>query len=298
MRITNRLGLPEPFVAAARGDGRHAPRPKSYSVTQMSKGVRQVLLERRHADELEQDAADMVWAVFGTAVHSIFESAAETDTQIKEGFVSADMPDGYTLTGIFDLYDDATGTVTDWKTASVWKAVYDEWEDYRAQLLSYCWILRQMGFEARRGQIVALLKDHSKTKAKTDRSYPQHPVFVREFDFTEEEIEARGEWLRGRFAEIERAEQLPDDELPLCTSEERWTKPTKFAVMKKGRKSAVRLYDDKGDAHQRAAMENGHKEGPYYVEERPGTDGRCPDYCAAAPFCAYWRERYGEQNEG
>lgn len=296
MKITNRLNLPEPFVAAAKGDGRHAPRPKSYSVTQMNKGVRQVLLERRHSDELEQDAADMVWAVFGTAVHSIFERAAETDTQIKEGFVSADMPNGYTLTGIFDLYDDATGTVTDWKTASVWKAVYDEWDDYRAQLLAYCWILRQMGFKARRGQIVALLKDHSKTKAKTDRSYPQHPVCVKTFDFTDDEIEGCGERLRERFAEIERAEQLPDDELPLCTPEERWAKPTKWAVMKKGRKSAVRLYEDKGDAHQRAAMENGHKDGPYYVEERPGADGRCADYCAAAPFCRYWRERYGVES--
>lgn len=292
MRITNKLNLPEPFVAAAKGDGRHAPKPKTYSVTQMLKGVRQVLLERRHADELEQDAADMVWAVFGTAVHSILEGGSETDSQIKEGFVSADMPDGYALTGIFDLYDDATGTVTDWKTASVWKAIYDEWDDYRRQLLAYCWILRQMGFEAKRGQIVALLKDHSKAKAKFDHTYPQHPVFVKEFDFTDEEVEACGEWLRGRFAEIAAAEGLPDDELPLCTDEERWAKPAKWAVMKKGRKTAVRLYDSESDASERAASENKGSDGPYYVEERPGTDGRCPDYCAAAPFCPYWRERY------
>lgn len=296
MKITNKLNLPAPFVEAAKGDGRHDPKPKTYSVTQMNKGIRQVLLERRHADEIEQDASEMVWAIFGTAVHSIFEAAAETDTQIKEGFVKADMPHGYTLTGIFDLYDDATGTVTDWKTASVWKAVYDEWDDYRDQLLTYCWILRNMGFEARRGQIVALLKDHSKSKAKYDRDYPQHPVYVKTFDFTDDQIDARGLWLRERFAEIEEREKMTDDELPLCSPEERWAKPTKWAVMKKGRKSAIRLYDNQHDAEVRARTENTTgATAPYYVEERPGIDGRCPDYCAAAPFCSYYREKYSEK---
>lgn len=294
MQITNNLGLPQQFVDAASGDGRHSPKPKTYSVTQMLKGVRQVILERRHADEIEQDAADMVWSVFGTAVHSILEKGSETETQIKEGFISADMPEGYTLTGIFDMYDDATGTVTDWKTASVWKAIYDEWDDYRKQLLAYCWILRQMGFDAKRGQIVALMKDHSKSKAKRDHTYPQHPVFVKTFDFTEEEIEACGEWLRGRFAEIMAAEKVDDDSLPLCTDEERWAKPTKWAVMKKGRKTAIKLYDSEAEASERAAAENNGADGPFYVEERKGTDGRCPDYCAAAPFCSYYRKVYGE----
>lgn len=297
MRITNELNLPEPFVQAAAGDGRHHPRPKTYSVTQMLKGVKQVVLERRHGDEMEADASEYVWAVFGTAVHTVLERAQETPDQLKEGYVELDMGDGYTLTGIFDLYDDATGTVTDYKTTSTWKVVYDEWDDYRQQLLIYALILREMGFDARRGQVVALLKDHSKTKAKHERGYPKHPVFVKSFDFTDEDFERCRRFLQERFAELAAAEGMGDDEIPPCTPEERWAKPGQWAVMRRDRKRAVRLYEDKGDAYQRAAGENracGRE--LYYVEERPSRDGRCPEYCSAAPWCSYYREKYGEDS--
>ena len=297
MRITNELGLPEPFVQAAAGDGRHAPRPKTYSVTQMMKGVKQVVLERRHGDEMEEDASAYVWAVFGTAVHKVLEDATEAPYQLKEGFVEMDMGDGYRLTGIFDLYDDATGTVTDYKSTSVWKVVKGEWDDYRRQLLIYALILRKMGFDARRGQVVALLKDHSKTKAKHERGYPKHPVFVKEFEFTDEDFERCERFLRERFAELAAAEGMGDDEIPPCTPEERWARPDQWAVMRRDRKRAVRLYEDKGDAYQRAAGENrACGRDLYYVEERPGADGRCPEYCSAAPWCSYFRERYGENS--
>lgn len=297
MRITNELGLPEPFVQAAAGDGRHAPRPKTYSVTQMLKGVKQVTLERRHGDDMEADAADFVWAVFGTAIHKVLEDATETPDQLKEGFVELDMGDGYRLTGIFDLYDDATGTVTDYKSTSVWKVVRGEWDDYRRQLLIYALILRKMGFDARRGQVVALLKDHSKAKARFERGYPKHPVFVKTFDFTGEDFERCERFLRERFAELAAAEGMGDDEIPPCTAEERWSRPDQWAVMKRDRKRAVRLYEDKGDAYQRAAGENrACGRDLYYVEERPGADGRCPEYCSAAPWCSYFRERYGENS--
>lgn len=295
VRVTNALGLPEPFVQAAVGDGRHVPRPKTYSVTQMLKGVRQVILERRHGDDIEVDAADSVWAVFGTAIHKVLEESMETPDQLKEGFVELDMGDGYRMTGIFDLYDDATGTVIDYKSTSVWKAVKGELDDYRQQLLIYALILRKMGFEARRGQVVALLKDHSKAKARHERGYPKHPVHVETFDFADEDFERCETFLRERFAELAAAEGMADDEIPVCAPEERWARPDQWAVMRRDRKRAVRLYDDKGDAHQRAAGENRSCGCDlYYVEERPGTDGRCPEYCSAAPFCSYWRERYGE----
>lgn len=285
--ITNKLGLPEPFVDACRSN--YGYKPKRYSVTSLLKGTRQAILERRHVDEIEQDAADQVWAVFGSAVHKILEQAQETDTQLKENWISAELPNGYTVSGIFDLYDDSTGTVTDYKTATVWKVIYDDWDDYCKQLLIYVWILRQMGFDAKRGEIVALLKDHSKSKAKHEKGYPPYPVVRKVFDFTEEDIEGIGWWLKLKFQEIEKAEQLADDQLPLCTPSQRWYKPGKFAVMKKGRKRAIKLYDDRAQADIHALEIGG------YVEERPGIDGRCLEYCSAAPFCAYYQEHYGKE---
>lgn len=283
MVITNELGLPQPFVDAVTSEYRY--KPKRYSVTSVLNGTREVILQRRHADEITSDVSDMVWMIFGTAVHSVLEQSHETNTQLKENWVSMDMPNGYTLSGIFDLYDDATGTVTDWKTASVWKVIMNEWDDYRRQTLMYVCILRSMGFDARRGEIVALLKDHSKSKAEHDRSYPQHPVYSIGWDFTDDDVADMMAWLDRRFEEIEEAEKLPDDELPLCTDEERWHRPDKWALMKRGRKSAVRLYDC-----EKAALEACESNGKgFFVEHRRGEDVKCEKYCSVCAFCDYYR---------
>ena len=289
MIITNEMNLPAPFVDAATSD--HKYTPKRYSVTAVMKGVRESILQRRHDSEIEQDASDMVWAIFGTAVHSILENSQETADQLKENWFSVDMGDGYELSGIFDLYDDSTGTVTDYKTATAWKVVFGEFDDWKRQTLCYVWMLRQIGFDAKRGEIVAMLKDHSKTKAKADRTYPQHPVYRIGWDFSESEIAECGEWLRRRFEEIKAAEQMTDEELPMCSEEERWHKADKWAVMKEGRKSAVKLYDSEEEASERAESE-GEK---FYVEHRPGDDPKCRDYCAACEFCAHYRELVGEK---
>lgn len=292
MIITNTLNLPQPFVDAASRD--YSYKPRRYSATALLKGVRQCILERRHDDEIEQDVADQVWAIFGTAVHSILENATETDTQIKENKLVVDMPDGYQLSGIFDLYDDATGTVTDYKTASVWKVNFGqndpkEFEDWRRQLLIYCWMLRQIGFDAKRGEIVAMLKDHNKRKAKLGE-HPAHPVYRIAWDFTEAEMDECGEWLKARFAEIEAAERLPDDQLPMCTKGERWGKDDKWAVRKDGSKRAARLHASMAEAIADAQARSERDGKSYEVEYRPGKDARCLDYCPACEFCDHYRK--------
>ena len=283
MRITNNMSLPQPFVSAVERDYEY--KDKRYSATAVMKGVREAILQRRHDSEIECDAADMVWAIFGTAVHSILEQGEGTSSQVKETKLVVPMQNGYALSGVFDLYDEETGTVTDYKTASVWKVKFGEFDDWRTQTLIYCWMLRQLGHEASRGDVVALLKDHSKTKAKIGE-HPPTPVFKIGWDFSDGDFDDIGRWLEARFEEIERCEGLPDEELPLCSDDERWHKPGKYAVMKKGRKSAVKLYDDKDEAEVRAEIEGSG----YYVESRPGEDRKCAEYCSAAPFCSHYRE--------
>ena len=294
MRITNKLGLPQPFVDAATSE--YAYKPKRYSVTAVLKGTREAILQRRHDDEIEQDASDMVWAIFGTAVHSILENAQETASQIKENKLVVEMPNGYELSGIFDLYDDATKTVTDYKTASVWKVQFGDFSDWRRQVLAYCWMLRRIGFDASRGEVVALLKDHSKAQAAIGK-HPEHPVKRISWEFGPRDFDEIGQYLVGKFAQIEACEQLPDDQLPLCSDAERWSRGEAYAVMKKGVQKARKLFkaEEYGEAAEYKAREfaavNG---GGLYVEHRPGEDAKCIGYCSAAPFCGYWRERYGE----
>lgn len=283
MIIANKLDLPRPFVSAVESE--HTYTPKRYSVTSLLKGTREAILQRRHDDEIESDVADMAWLIFGTAVHSVLENAQETSTQLKENKIVVPLPNGYEVSGIFDLYDDATGTVTDYKTASVWKVTFNDWEDYRKQTLAYCWLLRQIGFDAHRGEVVALLKDHSKSKAEHESGYPKYPIYRIGWDFTEADISGMGEFLDAKLREIEKAEKLPDDQLPICTKEERWGKDDTWAVKKKGNKRAAKVHQDEESARKHAAFMEEQQGCAYEVEYRPGEDSKCLKYCSAREFC-------------
>jgi hypothetical protein len=257
--------------------------PNEYRVTSLLKGVRETILERRHDSEIERDVSDMVWLLFGSAVHGILEKHQENDEELKEERIKISFG-GYLLSGQFDLYNDETKIVTDYKTASVWKVIYGDFSDWRRQLLVYSFMLRQIGFDAQGGQIVAFLKDHSKRDAKQKAGYPPFPVEVVRFSFTKEDFIECEQWLTKRFAEIEAAEKLPDDELPLCTPEERFNSGNKYAVMKKGRKTALRVLDTKEEAEEWIRNNGGD-----YLEKRPGEDKKCADYCAVNQFCNYFK---------
>lgn len=283
MKLTNKLNLPTPFVDAVNQEYRY--KDKQYSVTSLLKGTCQTILERRHQDNIEQDVADMVWMIFGSAVHSLLEHSREEQHQLKENHLTVPVGD-YILSGIFDLYDEKEKKVTDYKTGTVWKVIYDEFDDYRKQLLMYAWMLQKIGFECDNGEIVMFLKDHSKTKAVTDPDYPEYPVYTKSYHFAEKDFADIEAYIKGKFAEISRAEILPDDQLPTCSEEERWHKDDKFAVMKQGRKTAVKLFTDQDEAQERA---NELGKG-YFVEFRPGEDGKCEKYCPVNKYCPFYQK--------
>lgn len=291
MKITNKLNLPTPLVDAVSKE--HKYTPKQYSVTALLKGPCQVILERRHDEEIEQDVSEMIWMIFGTAVHSILEQSKETVDQLKENKIVIDILQDYKLSGIFDLYDDKTGTVTDYKTASVNKVLYNDWDDYRRQTLIYCWMLRQIGFNAHRGEVVAMLKDQSKAKALQGGNYPQHPVYRIGWDFTDTEFAEIEEWIKRRFEELSDCEQMDDTDLPSCTPAERWHKDDTWAIMKKGRKSAVKVCNTEGDAQ--AYMDNKMLDPKvHHIEKREGADNRCDNYCNVNKWCPYYRSKHAE----
>lgn len=286
--ITNKLNLPQPFVDAATSD--HKYKPHRYSVTEVLGGTCEAILKRRHAGEGEEDVADSVWRILGSAVHKILEEAESTESQLQENWFSVPIGDnGYALSGIFDLYDGDTHAVTDWKTCATWKIIFGDFEDWRKQTLMYCWMLRKLGLEAERGEIVAIMRDHSIRKARTEKGYPPHPVYKIGWDFTDEDFDQIESDIMWWFSEVSHEETVEDAYLEPCSPEQRWHKSDKWAVKKKGRKTAIRVYDLKQDAYQRAAGENRQagKDGLFYVEYRPGEDTKCESYCSVAEFCPY-----------
>lgn len=280
MTVTNKLHLPEAFVKAVSVE-RHN-KVGHYSATTLNKGAKEIILSDRHFDEFTVDAADNVWAVFGTAVHAILEQSNDGNFHEEKFDIAVSKS---RVTGVVDSYDMERGIINDWKTASVWKVMKADFSDWYKQGMTYAWLLKQNGLDVRHCRFIALLKDHSKTKAKTDHTYPQSPVFVYEFEVTPEEMEQTGIRITAKVKDIEAAELMGDDDIEPCTAEERWADGDKYAVMKNGRKTAVRVFDTQADADACAGeLGNAH-----YVEHRPAQSRKCADYCLCKDFCSFYR---------
>ena len=284
--LTNEMGLPQPFVDAATSDHRY--KKHRYSVTEVLGGTCEAVLKRRHQGEGDSDVADYVWAIFGSAVHKILEQAQETDSQLKENWLSVPVGiEDYELSGIFDLYDDSTGTVTDYKTAGTIKWQKQDFEDYRRQTLAYCWMLRKSGFDAKNGEIVMLLRDWSKSKARFEKDYPKRQVQKVSWSFDNSDFMEIEKHITRWFENVAQQETIPDDSLEPCSQEQRWHRDDKWAVIKDGVKRATRVLDSEKSAEAlRADLEK--KSGKrYHIEFRRGEDVKCEMYCSVSEFCPF-----------
>lgn len=281
MITTNNLGLPEAFVKAV-SNVRHN-KQGSLSATTLLQGTKQIVLFDRHFDELEQDAADLVWATFGTAYHSIMEK--QEDDSFKEEYFETDVAN-WKVTGRVDRYDLENEILEDWKTASVWKVIYKSFDDWKAQGLTYAWLMKKAGLNVKKCRFVALLKDHSKKDAKIKADYPQKPVYIYEFAVTEQDLAETEKRIVSKIENINQAYKLGDDDIEPCSPEERWETAPKFAVMKPGRKTALRVFEIRADADLFLL----DQPDGCYVEERKGECKKCLDYCPCKDFCNFYKQ--------
>lgn len=289
--------MPEAIVDAVRNDP-YSRGPSDISVTQLIAPPRKVELERRHSHEIVEDASDRIWALLGQAAHSVLQRAKQDALTEERLFASVA---GWTVSGAFDtlaLMEIAPGLwdLSDYKITSVW-AVKDgakiEWEQ---QLNCLAQLLRRHTFDVGRLRIIAILRDWSKLEAKRSPDYPQRQVVVLDVPlWTPEKAEA---YLAER-VRIHRAAREAG-ELPDCTPEERWARPTVWAVTKAGNKRATSLHHSEIEAQIEAEkLRMTAKRGSdYVVTKRPGESARCASYCAAAPFCDQWKRIQAEQADG
>lgn len=286
MTTTNEMHMPQAFVNFV-SNVRHNPQG-TLSATTLLQGDKQIVLYDRHFEELTQDAADLVWATFGTAVHSIMEKQ-DDDAFKEEAF---EVPVGnWKVTGRVDRYDMEHEILEDWKTASVWKVIYGDFKDWRAQGLTYAWLMKQNGLNVKKCRFVALLKDHSKTDAKRKSDYPQKPVFIYEFDVTDADLAETEKRIKAKIESVTRAYKLGDDDIAPCSEEERWATAPKYAVMKEGRKTAVKVCNSMDEAQALLTSAD------YRVEIRPGESKKCADYCPCAEFCNFYHENVKKPEE-
>jgi hypothetical protein len=284
--LTNQSNLPSSIYRAVSNDPYNAG-DSDITVTALIKPPHMRRLELLHKDEIVEDAADRIFSLLGSAVHTILERAAMDHCIVEKRFWVERL--GWKISGQVDLIDPTEGLLADFKVTSKFVVQGGIKPEHQQQLALNKLLAEENGITGiKRLEIVAVLRDWSKMKMMREKDYPKSQIAViRSPIWPKEAAEA---FL------IERIKAHQDPNPPLCTPEERWQRGEKFAVMKKGAKRAVKLYDDAKDAANHVAtLPSGAK-----VETRPSEPIRCAHYCNVAQFCSFgkqWLNRKPETEE-
>lgn len=280
MRVTNLLGLPEAIVEAIRNDD-YRRGECELSVTQLIAPPRQVELVRQHEHEIEEDAADRIWLLMGKIAHGILERAEPGNAALTEERLFVDI-DGWRISGAFDHLalspsGDDVWRMSDYKVTSVWSAKHGaDKAEWVQQLNCYAYMARLHSFTVGEVEIVAICRDWRLNDARkhANDGYPQHQVARIKLPLWPSRV--THEFMEERV----RLHRAAREELPFCTTDERWMRKESYALMKEGRKSAVRVFTSWKDAADAAQADPKLR-----VEKRPGIAMRCQDYCSVVEFC-------------
>jgi hypothetical protein len=213
VRLTNQYGAPEQFLRAVQND-EYSRGDASFSATGLIRPPQMARLEEEHADKISADVADHVYMLLGTGVHAIMEKAAPDGSLVEKRWYAEML--GYKISGAIDLYHD--GHITDYKVTGTYsvKSPKVEWEQ---QLNIYAWLLRQNDMPVRSLTIVAICRDHMKSKVGT-KNYPDSPIVPIDIPV----------WLPNVAEDFvrSRVELHTSQDVVPCTDEERWARGNRY----------------------------------------------------------------------
>lgn len=282
MQFTNRHNVPSAIVNNVLND-EYSKGDADISVTQLLNSPRIVLLQRVNDDKMVADVVDRLPSVLGTAMHKVLEKGANPGEIVEERFFYEIL--GWTVSGAVDLQipkADGTWEINDYKLTSVYSVMSEKWE-WTAQLNMYAYLMRMAtGRRATTLKIVAVLKDWNRRQGAFKPDYPDAPIVMVDVevwsdDQQEEYIRQRVDLHQSNMKHLDNGRAVDH-----CTDEERWVRGEKYAVMKKGRKSAVKLFDKEEDANGWIEQQDE----AFTIEHRPGEPVRCAgNYCGVAQWC-------------
>jgi hypothetical protein len=283
MKITNRHNLPETIVNVLSRPT-YTKGGANLSATEILNSPRIVQLKRLHDAELEQDASDMVWAIFGTAIHAVLEHG-KNDNHIVEERLHA-VVDGWSISGAIDLQvvEDDGIIVSDYKTTSAW-AVMNEKIEWEQQLNIYAWLVETVKQRPVKGlNIVAIIRDWSRKDMR--ENYPPAPL--QEINIKLWTYAERTWFIRDRIEQHAAAlfAVETNDDLPECTPEQMWEKPMMWAVKKVGGIRAKNVCYTEEEANEKLELAGKN----HFIEVRPGERTRCANYCSVKDFCGQWNK--------
>jgi len=262
--------------------------PGVISVTSLIKPPQLYSLEIVHGDEIVEDVSDRIWALLGSAVHSVLERAQVDNVLQEEELRTTAL--GWTVTGRPDLYEEP-GLLSDWKVTSVYaflNGVKVEWEQ---QVNLYAWLYGLHGFPVEEARILAILRDWTKAKANGTH-YP--PAAALALPVTLWPVELQEQFVLERVL-LHKAVIEGLTPPPPCTPQERWRRPTTYAVTKFGNKRAARVLETLTEADAWRLEQS--KPSDFNIEQRRGASVRCEGYCDVARWCPQFQMMRQERDD-
>lgn len=291
MILTNKHNLPQTFVNVIERPT-YSKGKAHLSATEIINSPQIVTLKHKHWDEIEVDASEMVWSLFGSAVHGILEHGKGKNHIVEERMHIT--LDGWNLSGAIDLQEideDGCIHIRDYKVTGAW-SVRNEKQDWHDQLNVYAWLVEKVkGKKVKSLQIIAIIRDWAAREAAAKEDYPQAPIAT--IDIPLWDMEKREAFVMERLNLHATAyfESDSGGELPPCTPEEMWEKPTSYAVKKEGGVRAKSVHETR-ELAEKALPPKG-----YFIEVREGERTRCEKYCQVSPFCKQYQTYKQEKEE-
>jgi hypothetical protein len=286
MIITNKYNLPQTFVNIMRRPT-YTKGKANLSATELINSPRIVQLRKLHEDKIETDVTEMVWSIFGTAIHGVLEHGKD-DNHLVEERLHTEI-DGWKISGAIDLQivnEDGSITINDYKTCAAW-SVMNEKIDWEYQLNIYAWLVERVKkTPVSKLEIVAIIRDWNRRDVVSKPGYPDAPIKVVPIQLWP--FEHREKFIQDQITLHSNAlfELETGDELPHCTPDQMWEKPTTYAVKKIGGIKARNVCATQEEAAGKIA-EYGKD---YEIEVRQGERTRCANFCSVRDFCSQWRE--------
>lgn len=298
MQITNRFGLPDTIVRAVKNDD-YSRGESRKSVSQLINSPRIDILRKRHYAQLKQDASDLIWPLLGKGIHKALEKGV-TEEHISEERLFMEV-EGWVISGALDIqHIDGSTTesgrqavkIQDYKVCS-YQSVISPKPDWERQQNSYATILEHVKpeYEVISLEIVAIIRDWSRHRARADKAYPQSPIMMLSLPLWAPDVRLAYLKERVRLHQEAEASAALGEDLPECSDEDMWATETTFAIKKQGGKRAIKITDNFLDAVDQVNA----SEGKLVLETRPGRRVRCSgNYCSVAQHCDQYQKHLAD----
>lgn len=294
MKFENQYNLPKHILKLLPKI--YKPKENRISISHLidAPRIRTLLLERW--DDIIRDYSDLILTLLGISVHDRVEKLAEEDEQAEEKLEN--VIDGIPIVGKADVY--TNGIIRDVKVTALGRLNFEDIiKKYIAQTNCYAWQRRKRNQKInalyidvfyRDWKLINYIRSTHKLNGifceingkRAVDGYPPVGYFelklpLWSFEEQEQYIKNQIEYhLMGKYE---------------CSDEDRWKSETTYAIMKKGRKSAViasvngKKILTKQQANDIIVAKNLDKN--HYIEIREGKCLRCELFCSVRSVCKF-----------